>query len=160
METEAENQTNTGTDSYTYINRQELSHNCYTPTHPAHADWSANASCRHKYATTESHADTHTGLSDLASHAPVHLEASQHLSLAADDTEVRSLAMLASGDSWAFCWPTICNVLNVFIAFHIFYDVSQGSLLWERLTSDTINVNQSSGCWTDRQLTDQHHWGY
>lgn len=76
-----------------------------------------------KYATTESHADTHTGLSDLASHAPVHLEASQHLSLAADDTEVRSLAMLASGDSWAFCWPTICNVLNVFIAFHIFYDV-------------------------------------
>lgn len=79
---------------------------------------------------------------------------------AADDTEVRSLAMLASGDSWAFCWPTICNVLNVFIAFHIFYDVSQGSLLWERLTSDTINVNQSSGCWTDRQLTDQHHWGY
>lgn len=42
---------------------------------------------------------------------------------AADDTEVRSLAMLASGDSWAFCWPTICNVLNVFIAFHIFYDV-------------------------------------
>lgn len=38
METEAENQTNTGTDSYTYINRQELSHNCYTPTHPAHAD--------------------------------------------------------------------------------------------------------------------------
>lgn len=34
-----------------------------------------------KYATTESHADTHTGLSDLASHAPVHREASQHLSL-------------------------------------------------------------------------------
>lgn len=38
MDTEAENQTNTGTDSYTYINRQELSHNCYTPTHPAHTD--------------------------------------------------------------------------------------------------------------------------
>lgn len=38
MDTEAENQTNTGADSYAYINRQELSPNCYTPTRPAHTE--------------------------------------------------------------------------------------------------------------------------